>query len=277
MNIERIGRWTTPPTILLAGLVLSVFLVALGGFWISHAFGLSISPPDYSVRAVVFALIGTTFCLLDATGRYGWSFASAFLLLTLVGSGVLEFVGIKTGAIFGPYYYNPAIPAQLFGILPVVVPCGWFVFSYFSFATVDSLLRKNAPPVLRATLATALVVAYDLTSDPNQASRAVWTYPDGGIYYGVPLQNFIAWTVFGFVAMVVLQFVRRAKAIVSEEEIILPLPAIAYSAIIIHEAIFALVVTKAPICAAIGLVVGAAVLVILFLQTSKKHDSASKA
>jgi putative membrane protein len=114
---------------------------------------------------------------------------------------------------------------------------------------------------LQAVLATALLVAYDLASDPNQVYRAVWSYPHGGIYYGVPVQNFIAWAASGFIGMVALQFILRRKIIFSDEEMLLPLPGIAYSAIVLHEAIFASLITKAPIAAAIGFVTAGALLI----------------
>ena len=259
-SIDKTDRWKMPPTILLAGFVLSLLLIALSGFWISQAFGLSALPAAYTVRANAFIVIGTAFCLLDATGRYGWSFASTFLLCALIGSAAVEFVGITTGRIFGAYHYNPAMQAQLFGVLPVVVPFGWFIFSYLAFATARALLRENAPTLTRAALATALLLAYDLASDPNQVYRRVWTYVHGGAYYGVPLQNFAAWALLGFIGMLVLEFICRRKAFFPESTTILPLPVIAYGAVVLHEGMFALFIARHPIAAAIAFVTTGAVL-----------------
>lgn len=270
--IDTSGRWEMPVTVAFATLVLGLFLMALAGFWISHALAISALPASYSTRAIAFAAIGTTFCLLDATGRYGWPFASAFLLFTLISSAVVELIGVKTGAIFGAYHYNPAMPLQLFGALPFVVPFGWLVFSYFSFATADTLVAKNAPVMLRAILSAVLLVAYDLTSDPNQVYRGVWNYPDGGIYYGVPAQNFLAWATLGLAGMLALQFIRRRKAIVSDEERLVPLPAIAYLAILLHEAMFALTINNASIAALIGLATASAVLGTLFYRIRRDRS-----
>jgi putative membrane protein len=267
--MDKTDRWMMPPTILLAGFVLSLLLIALSGFWISQAFGLSALPGVYTVRANVFVVIGTAFCLLDATGRYGWSFASTFLLCALIGSAAVEFVGITTGSIFGTYHYNPAMQAQLFGVLPVVVPFGWFIFSYLAFATARALLRKNAPLLLRAAVATALLVAYDLASDPNQVYRGVWTYVHGGGYYGVPLQNFAAWAVLGFIGMLVLEFICRRKAIFPESRRILPLPVIAYGAVVLHEGMFALFMARHPIAGAIAFVTTGAVLAASLFRISR--------
>jgi len=265
-GIESGSRWEVPITLLFAALVLGLFLIALAGFWISHALAASALPSAVSVRAIGFAVIGTSFCLLDATGRYGWSFASAFLVFTLICSAVVELIGLETGAIFGAYHYNAAIPLQLFGALPIVVPFGWFVFSYFSFATADTVLGKNSRPIARAIISTILLVAYDLTSDPNQVYRGVWTYPGGGIYYGVPAQNFLAWALLGFGGMLALQFLRRRKSISLEDEQLVPLPVIAYLAIVFHEAIFATAINKAPIAAAIGLLTVGAIVGAWFCQ-----------
>ena len=41
--------------------------------------------------------------------------------------------------------------------------------------------------------AALLFVGYDVLADPNHLHRGGWTYPGGGAYLGVPLQNFAAW------------------------------------------------------------------------------------
>jgi len=54
------------------------------------------------------------------------------------------------------------------------------------------------------------ITIFDLTTDPSLLRRGYWNYAGGGLYYGVPLVNFLGWLVLGFtVAFVVLHLLAR--------------------------------------------------------------------
>lgn len=221
-------------------LLLLVLLAALGTFWLVHAFAGSALPATYGLRVNLFAGIATAFCLLDARRKYNWSFAIVFFLLVFVSSLAIELLGSVTGAVFGSYRHASTMPGQLFGLVPLVVPFGWFVVAYLSFATAATVLPKG---LVRTMTATALFVAYDLVADPNHVYRGGWFYPGGGAYYGIPLQNFAAWAVVGFLIFSILGLIRPQRENVSEIKK-LPLALIAYAAVMLHEGLFALFLSR---------------------------------
>lgn len=270
-SVDTIDQKGMSFTILPAGGTLAFLSIVLAGFWILYAFGVRTFPSVYTFRANLFIGLCSVFCLLDSIGRYGWPFAWRFLLCTLVGSSAVESVAIITGRIFGNYHYNPAMQAKLFGILPTVVPFGWFIFSYLAFATARELLRKDAPLLLRAALATTLLLAYDLVFDPNQVFRGVWSYFGNGSFYGVPPQNFVAWGAFGFLIMLTGEFFHRRKRISSENVMLPPLPLLALVGVFLHEGLYSLVISKYSGPALIAFVTTLLIVTTWFVRSSRSH------
>ena len=78
---------------------------------------------------------------------------------------------LRTGLIFGEYYFTPALGGFLTDNLPTLVPLLWFSLSYPVFMYTHLLVRwnggyqhqQNAHSVL---LASALLTGYDLISEP---------------------------------------------------------------------------------------------------------------
>jgi geranylgeranyl reductase family protein len=226
----------------LEGGVLLVLFAALSAFWLARGLNASTLPNPYGARANIFAGIATAFCLLDARRRYSWPFAFAFFVFALTSSFAVELTGSITGRVFGVYHYNSNMPGRMFGLVPIVVPFGWFVISYLAFVTAAILLPSRAPLLMRTAVATALFVAYDLVADPNHLYRGGWSYPEGGAYYGIPLQNFAAWGALGAISFLIFGFLERREGFSSKGENLVPLAAIAYTGIMFHEGLFALLV-----------------------------------
>lgn len=249
----------------LEGLLLVVLLVALGAFWLVRIFNVSALPSPYGARANFFIGVSTAFCLLHAQRRYGWPFASAFLVFALIFFLAVELAGTITGTLFGAYHFNSNMPSHLFGLVPILVPFGWFIISYLAFATSATLFPKDAPLLLRTAVATALFVAYDLVADPNHVYRGGWTYPEGGAYCGIPLQNFVAWGIIGFVSFLLLEIVKPREA---TSEALVPLALIAYTGVMFHEGMFALLVAGHHGAGGIAFAVAAVVVAGFFCKHS---------
>jgi geranylgeranyl reductase family protein len=224
------------------GIVLLMLFAMLGAFWLVRIFDVAALPNPYGARANIFAGIATAFCLLDARRRYRWRFALAFCVFALVFSFAVELVGTSTGNVFGEYHYTANMPGKLFGLVPVVVPFVWFIISYLAFVTAADLLPAGAPLLVRTAAATAFFVAYDLVADPNHLYRGGWSYPGGGAYYGIPLQNFAAWGALGAVSFLMFGFLERRESISAKGESLVPWAAIAYTGIMFHEGLFTLLV-----------------------------------
>jgi uncharacterized membrane protein len=124
----------------------------------------------------------------------------------LVVAGVLgflaEWIGLRTGDLFGDYRYTDVLAPSLFDV-PLVMISAWLVLV----AYVDELLGSvRAGRALRIVGGAALLTAIDLIIDPLAAGPlGYWIWLNGGAYYGVPAHNFAGWFVVGLIILGLVQ------------------------------------------------------------------------
>lgn len=192
----------------------------------------------------------------------GPRFALRFMAVAIATSLVTETAGVVTGLIFGPYTYSPEFGAKIFGLVPAVIPLIWFSMSYLAFVTAALIAGRGmvgpaaSDPAI--ALSAGLLLGYDVVADPNHVFRGGWSYTGGGLFYGVPLQNFVAWYAIGLVMFWALRRLDfRPVADLAASPSVLGLGGLAYVGILLHESAFALVIARHPGTglAGVGLVV----------------------
>ncbi len=160
--------------------------------------------PVERVAFPIITVIFTTLVFLHALYTLGWRQASAFLVLTYVISFGFEFVGARTGLVFGPYRYTDLLGPKWFGTVPLVIPFAYFMVLYPCHLMANLLLGegplsipKGLAWVLTASVFSGMVMtAWDLTMDPLMAGEVkAWIWTEGGSYFNIPFQNFIGWVV----------------------------------------------------------------------------------
>jgi lycopene beta-cyclase len=118
------------------------------------------------------------------------------LFMVAFGFGVIvEWLGKTTGVPFGAYQYSADGP-DILGV-PLLVPLGWWAFS---------MIALSIPVRHKLWLAPLALVAWDLGLDPLMVKQSVWTFNNEGLYFGVPLSNFVGWYVSGLVLVYVLMW-----------------------------------------------------------------------
>ena len=185
--------------------VRAAFLVTLGVVLFLYPFGIAfvaggLLPERFSWTAsVIIALNGIVVLLSELravpTARALTTFAFLVGLLFAV-----EYLGSRTGVPFGRYSYTDALGLTLAGVPPVIavawygtVVCSW------------RIVQKTAPQArrwLKAVLAGLLAVALDVVLEPVAAAVEHYWLWEGG---SVPLQNYLSWFAFTFVAVLVLE------------------------------------------------------------------------
>lgn len=126
-----------------------------------------------------------------------------FLLASLTGF-VFEYVGLNYGVIFGGEYIYSAEGIKIFTV-PLNVTLYWGVFIYMGYSISNSFLYwlgKDKPakhkhngfllPLL-ILIDSLIVVIIDLFMDPLQVKAGSWDWSGGGLYFGIPIGNFIGW------------------------------------------------------------------------------------
>ncbi|MBI3988714.1 MAG: carotenoid biosynthesis protein [candidate division NC10 bacterium] len=154
--------------------------------------------------------VSILFAIFFTSAVQSWGWMRTFIF-TLLGWGVAfaaEFSSTRTGFPFGFYSYIPETKGRELWILNVPFMDSFsFVFlAYASYTLALHLLHPSWKGLQRwrvLFLATLLFVLLDVIIDPLALRGDRWFlgkiygYPEGGIYFGVPLSNFLGWGVVG--------------------------------------------------------------------------------
>lgn len=166
---------------------LSVFLIWL--FVVSALIGISMGYVSWFIpKTPLNLLIGAVllffnFPINNAKSLALWCFAFC------VGMAV-EIIGVKTGVLFGEYYYGDNLGAKLMGV-PFLIGVNWGVLSFITAAIGRKLFAKPLPAAL---LGAGLMVILDVLIEQLAGKFDFWHFKDGI----VPLRNYLTWFVVAF-------------------------------------------------------------------------------
>ena len=161
-------------------------------------------PPDVWARAYGFGMRWTGI-LYIVTGFLaalcGWlaavpvgraAIAVAAVLALSLGA---ELLGTFTGLPFGPYSYGTLLGTRILGLVPWVIPLSWFMMLYASLGIAVRMRRGRIGTVVAAALG---LVAWDVLMDPAMSAVfPFWSWHVEGVYFGMPLVNWLGWFVTG--------------------------------------------------------------------------------
>lgn len=111
--------------------------------------------------------------------------------LVLVTSFLLEWLGVRTGKLFGEYFYGSTLQPQLFGV-PLAIGGAWLVLLLASTAVWQRIRPANF--WLSGFGIAFLMVAFDFVMEQAAPRLDYWYWPKG-----IPLQNYVAWFWISFV------------------------------------------------------------------------------
>ncbi len=185
------------------------------------------------LRPYVFVFMAAfLFC---AQRLLGWRRTGLFLLVTWLTAFVCEASSIRTGIPFGWYFYTNSTADQelfIFGV-PFFDSLSFSFLLYASYCLAlfyllpargghqsepVNLLRRETWPALLFTgrirtswpvlkLTVLFFTFIDIIIDPVALRGERWFlgkiyyYPDPGVYYGVPIANFVGWATVGLIAL----------------------------------------------------------------------------
>ena len=160
--------------------------------------------------------------LAHAVFALGWVEALALTAICLVVTFAVENLGVLTGFPFGHYAFlvDPGLPRV--GLIPLIVGPLYFGMGYPSWVIANLLLGHGVRrPSNRFRLFTVPVMAsfvmvqWDVVMDPSSSTLArAWAWYDSGGYFGVPLSNFLGWslvTYLYFQAFSFFLYLRRSR------------------------------------------------------------------
>ena len=136
---------------------------------------------------------------------------SLFALIFILGFGI-EVLGVKTGKIFGVYYYGDSLGPKLWEV-PLTIGFNWLILTY----TTASLSDKFKIPLsFKILLGALMMLALDLILELDAASMDMWYWPNNEV---VPLSNYLVW----FGLAVLFHIILRIGRIRTENVLAIPI------------------------------------------------------
>jgi bisanhydrobacterioruberin hydratase len=141
----------------------------------------------------------------------------ALLSLSALGFAV-ETTGVTTGFPYGPFYYGDSLGPKVANLVPYLLPLSWvpLVLGVVA-ATAPRRTRESRKTLLPersvswVLSAAVLLALVDGVLDPGAAALGFWVWPEGGIYYGVPITNYLGWLFSSFLAATLLVALGRRR------------------------------------------------------------------
>ncbi len=173
--------------------------------------------------AFIIFLLPPIWALLHGFELFGKRHTLVVFAIIMTVSFVAEYFGVHTGKVFGPYFYNPdhAVNGFLWGGVPPLVTFSYISIGYSSYLVARIILGfpgkiKGAALIGIPILASMLTTMWDMSFDPIASYvHKIYTWYDGGAYFGVPFRNLTGWfmesLVFFGLATLYLQTVAKAK------------------------------------------------------------------
>nr|MBC8233383.1 carotenoid biosynthesis protein [bacterium] len=116
-------------------------------------------------------------------------------LLVFIGSFGVELLGVRTGQIFGVYFYGKTLKPFLFQV-PIAIGFAWLGMLISSITiTQKALMEKFTQNAIKsAFFISLLMVIFDLFMEPAAVKLEYWQWVGNKI----PLQNYFAWFLLSF-------------------------------------------------------------------------------
>ena len=127
------------------------------------------------------------------------------LILTLY-SFIIEYIGTTTGLPYGSFEYVIELGPMILGKVPLGLPIFFIPLVLNAYMLVTLLYpaeTKRFVPRIFGTVTTVLII--DLVLDPGAVAIRFWEY-ESGIYYGVPLMNYLGWILSASVAVILMDW-----------------------------------------------------------------------
>ncbi|WP_414838288.1 bisanhydrobacterioruberin hydratase [Candidatus Nanosalina sp. VS9-1] len=135
--------------------------------------------------------------------------AALGLSIVAVYAYVIEFIGLKTGWPYGNFEYlvelGPMISGVPLGLPLFFIPLVLNAYLLSNLFGFKKIWKRFATSLL-------LVLAVDAVLDPAAVSLGIWQY-SSGLFYGVPVSNFLGWILSASVVLFVLEYVFEASEI----------------------------------------------------------------
>ncbi|QZA87427.1 carotenoid biosynthesis protein [Salinarchaeum sp. IM2453] len=171
----------------------------------------------FAVTVMALPLIAGIAPIIDRKAAFG-------LFLLVLFTWAIELTGVTYHIPYGEFSYQrdlgPMLPGDLApffsGEIPWALPIFYFPILLNGYLLAVLMLGDRSDSLyIRYPVVVALVIMLDLILDPGAVSLNFWEWnhptellgwDDPGIYYGVPVMNYLGWVVSGSIAVGLIHF-----------------------------------------------------------------------
>lgn len=175
-------------------------LLLIGSYVVSYllvTFPL-VTPPLMLSLFIVVAAVPSLYFFYKWVGRN----TTLFILPIFIGlTYFIEGFGIATGFPYGHFYYTELLGFKLFGLVPWPVPFAFIPLLIGCYVIARQFMQTPWKLIL---FSASLLVLFDLVLDPALVLLNIWVWLTPGIYYSVPVTNFLGWFFTGLITSSVL-------------------------------------------------------------------------
>ncbi len=166
------------------------------------------------LRPYVFAFLALF--LIAGGADLGWRRTLGFVAAIWPVAWLAEVSSTRIGIPFGLYHYTGTTRGRELYIadVPFVDSLSFTFLAYAALCVARAAFGRRRPSRRALALsAGVLMMALDVVIDPLAVRGDRWFlgrmfyYPDGGVYFGVPLSNFAGWVIVGAVGVGMYLFV----------------------------------------------------------------------
>jgi len=153
--------------------------------------------PDTSLVSGIFIILLSLPCYIALIKWLGLKKSLVILFVLSFYAISIETLAIITGFPYSSFQYTEMIGYKILGYTPYTVPFAYvpLFLGCFYLAMLKTKVKWKI-----IVLATMLVLITDLVLDPAAVALKFWIYASQGLFYGVPLMNFMGWILSGFLA-----------------------------------------------------------------------------
>lgn len=116
-----------------------------------------------------------------------------FSIIFLLGF-FIEVIGVKTGVIFGNYFYGETLGTKLLEV-PIAIGANWLILCYVSVKSFQNIIGEiKGKNIVITLLSSGLMVALDTYIEPIAIKYDFWQWAENTI----PIRNYVGWFIISF-------------------------------------------------------------------------------